>query len=152
MIHTILRAFGSDDRPTDDRASGADDVAGPGQMFGKLRFQMIADTLKTGTSYVATLRIFSRARRVSQRENNLVVYLTDDRNRRYDALPDKSAVPFNVQLGPEESMETTRTFEAPGDAKHVGAVIAHEGGFPIAWFIVGEEAWFRKPTVVQYDP
>jgi len=28
-------------------------------------------------------------------------------------------------------------------------VFAHEGGFPIAWFIIGYDTWFRKPTLVQ---
>jgi hypothetical protein len=29
----------------------------------------------------------------------------------------------------------------------VGAVIAHEGGFPIGWFIIGYDTWFRKPPL-----
>jgi len=109
--------------------------------------------LKGCIAYIANLRLFSRARRVSQRENNLVVYLTDSRGRRYDPVPDRSAIPLNVRLGPEESIETTRTFEAPADAKGLGVVIAHEGGFPpMNWLIVGEEAWFRKPAIVAYHP
>ena len=43
MIHTILRAVCSKDDQTDDRAFGADDVAGIGPMFRKLRSLMIAD-------------------------------------------------------------------------------------------------------------
>jgi hypothetical protein len=28
-------------------------------------------------------------------------------------------------------------------------VIAHEGGFPIGWFIIGYDTWFRKPPIVR---
>jgi len=102
-----------------------------------------------GISYIVTLQISSRARRVSQREIGIVVYLTDDRGRRYDPAPDNSAVPLNVLLGPQEAVAATRAFEVPADAREVGLVVSHEGGFPIGWFIVGYETWFRKPTLVR---
>lgn len=51
-------------------------------------------------NYTVGLRLSSRALRVAQRENNLAVYLTDDLDRRYDPLPDPSAVPFQVLLHP----------------------------------------------------
>jgi hypothetical protein len=102
-----------------------------------------------GLHYLITLRLSSTARRVTQRENEVVVYLTDDRGRRYDPVPDRSAVPLNVQLGPQESVTATRSFELPADAREPGLVIAHEGGFPIGWFIIGYETWFHKPTIVR---
>ena len=98
-------------------------------------------------SYTVGLRVSSRARRVSQRERNVVVYLTDDRGRRYDPIPQEADIPLSVMLRPQESVETKRVFEVPADA-HVGLVIAHEGGFPIGWFIIGYETWFRKPAVL----
>jgi hypothetical protein len=97
--------------------------------------------------YTVDLRLFSRARRISQRENNVAVYLTDARGRRYDSLADESAVPFNVLLGPGESIMASRAFVVPADAARVGVVVAHEGGFPIGWFILGYDTWFRKPPV-----
>jgi hypothetical protein len=89
------------------------------------------------------------ARGVTQRENAVVVYLADERGRRYDPIPDPSAVPLNIQLGPQESVAATRSFELPPDAREPGLVIAHEGGFPIGWFIIGDETWFHKPTIVR---
>jgi hypothetical protein len=100
-------------------------------------------------SYVVTLQISSRARRVSQRENGVVVYLTDDRGRRYDPAPDTSDVPLNVLLEPQKSVAATRAFEVPADAREIGLIVGHEGGFPIGWFIIGYETWFRKPTLVR---
>jgi len=102
-----------------------------------------------GVSYTVTLRLSSTARRVFQRENGVVVYLADDRGRRYDPIPNRWEVPINVRLGPQESVTATRVFQAPADAHELGLVIAHEGGFPIGWFIIGDETWFHKPTIVR---
>ena len=101
--------------------------------------------------YRADLRLSSRARRVSQREKNVVVYLADDRGRRYDPVADASDVPISVLLRPQESVEVSRSFAVPADAGRVGVVIAHEGGFPIGWFIIGYDTWFRKPPIVRID-
>jgi hypothetical protein len=99
-------------------------------------------------AYLVTLRLFSSARRVTQRENNVIVFLADDRGRRFDPIPKQSDVSFNVQLGPQESVNATRAFELPGDAHSPGLVVTHAGGFPIGWFIVGYETWFHKPAIV----
>ena len=100
-------------------------------------------------AYRVDLRLSSRARRVSQRERNLAVYLTDDQGRRYDPVADSLAAPFSVLLGPGESAVVSRTFLVPPETGGVGAVIAHEGGFPIGWFIIGYDTWFRKPPIVR---
>jgi hypothetical protein len=101
------------------------------------------------TEYRVELRLSSRARRISQRENHVVLYLTDQRGRRYDPVADESQVPFNTLLQAQESVVASRSFVVPGDAAEVGAVIAHEGGFPISWFIIGYDTWFRKPPLVK---
>ena len=100
-------------------------------------------------AYYVDVRLSSHARRVSQRENNLTVYLTDREGRRYDPVADSSTAPFNVLLQPRESVVVSRSFLAPAEAKDLGLVITHEGGFPIGWFIIGYDTWFRKPAVVQ---
>ena len=101
-------------------------------------------------TYAVTLRLSSRALRVTQREQGVVVYLIDNKGRRYDPLPDPSAVPISVLLHPQESVLAKRVFETPGDTNVTGLVIAREGGFPIGWLIIGDEAWFRKPTLVRF--
>ena len=100
-------------------------------------------------AYYVDLRLSSRARRVSQRENNLTVYLTDREGRRYDPVASSSTTPFNVLLQPQESVVVSRSFLVPAEAKDLGLVITHEGGFPIGWFIIGYDTWLRKPAVVQ---
>lgn len=104
-----------------------------------------------GIRYSVDLRLSSRARRVTQRENNLAVYLTDNRHRRYDPVVYSFTTPFNVPLQPQESVIVGRSFLIPAEAKAVGLVITHEGGFPIGWFIIGYDTWFRKPAVVQLE-
>ena len=99
--------------------------------------------------YDVTLRLSSRARRVAQRERNLAVYLTDDRDLRCDPAPAGPAAGFDVLLQPGESVVVERSFAVPAAAAGVKLVTAHEGGFPIGWFIIGYDTWFRKPAVVQ---
>src|SRR5260370_38081344 len=94
-------------------------------------------------SYEVTLRIFSQAQRVAQRENGLMVYLTDAGGNRYDPVPDSSEVPLNIRLEAQQSVMATRVFKVPPDARDLGFVVAHEGGFPIAWFIIGRSP-FQK--------
>lgn len=101
-----------------------------------------------GVDYIVTLRLSSQARRVSQREKSLAVYLTDSRGRRYDPIPRPDDVPFDVRLGPGESVTATRLFHLPSDVAQPGLVAAHEGGFPIGWLIIGYETWFHKPAIV----
>jgi hypothetical protein len=102
-------------------------------------------------AYDVTLRLSSRARRVPQRENGTVVYLTDARGRRFDPVAQASEVPLNTLLQPGESAMAKRRFELPADAREVGLVYAHEGGFPIGWFIIGENPWFHGPDIVRLD-
>jgi hypothetical protein len=100
------------------------------------------------SSYLVDLRISSRARRISQRELNLAVYLTDRANHRYNPTSQPSDIPFSTVLAPGESVHLTRHFPVPAYARDLNLVIQHEGGFPIGWFIIGYDTWFRKPPLV----
>ena len=99
-------------------------------------------------SYLVTLSLISRAKRISQRERNVVVYLTDASGKRYDPAPSSADVPISSLLAPGDSIQATRRFNLPTGVRPVGVVIDHEGGFPIGWFIIGYETWFRKPAVL----
>lgn len=99
--------------------------------------------------YAVTLRVFSRARRATQRENGVTVYVLDDRGRHYTPRDDPRAAPFNVRLGPGESVTTTRSFVLPADAEHPGLIVAHSR-FP-GMFIIGDnESLLHKPSVVRF--
>jgi hypothetical protein len=105
-------------------------------------------------SYDVTILISSRAKRISQRENNVVVYLTDDRWRRFDSTPQDSDVPINTLLGPGESVIVHRIFRLPADARGVGAVVTHGDGFFAIFpgaLVITENDWFHKPVVTRLD-
>ena len=100
--------------------------------------------------YRVTLRLSSRALRVAQRETGLSVYLLDGGGRRYDALPRVNDVPLDVQLAPGESANAVRVFHVDPTAQDLVCVVAHEGGFPIGWFIIGGQPFSRR-TVVRLE-
>jgi hypothetical protein len=100
-------------------------------------------------SYDVTLRLSNRARRMPMGEKGTVVYLTDAQGRRYNPQPDEAMVPFDTQLQPGTSVIARRRFDVARDARDVGLVYTHEGGFPIGWLIVGEGGWFSQPPIVR---
>ena len=102
-------------------------------------------------SYNVSLRIFSQARRVSQRAKGASIFVIDQRGNRYAPEPDLSAVPLDVLLQPGESVTTSRLFKLPADAAGLGLVTGHGGPgcFP-GCFIIGDNAsLFHKRTFVR---
>jgi hypothetical protein len=103
-------------------------------------------------SYSVSLRIFSQARRVSQRAKGAWIYVIDQRGNRYTPEPDPSAVPLDVLLQPGESITTSRLFKLPADADGLGLITGHGGGlgrFP-GGFIIGDNAsLFHKRTFIR---
>jgi len=99
--------------------------------------------------YEVTLCLSNRGRRVPMGEKGTVVYLLDAQGRRYDPLPDKTSGPFDTILQPGESINVTRQFDVPRDSPNLDLIYAHQGGFPIGWFIITEGGWFQKPPIVR---
>ena len=95
------------------------------------------------------LLLSSRAKRVPQGEKGTVVYLLDARGKRYNPQPDPAAIPFDTQLEPGESRETFRRFAVPPDAGSLDLIYTNEGGFPIGFFIIGENDCVHGPPVVR---
>ncbi len=104
--------------------------------------------------YTVSLRLSSRARRVSQRERSLAVYLRDRAGRRYDPLPDVGEVPFDTLLRAGESLEAVRRFRVPAGAAVQGLVIAREGfggRFPGCCIIADENSLLHRRPMVAID-
>ncbi|MCA9990930.1 MAG: hypothetical protein H6666_18090 [Ardenticatenaceae bacterium] len=97
--------------------------------------------------YVVHAQIFSRARRAPQRETGVVLYLADAAEHRFEAVRSAGDVAFDARLLPNEAVDVARTFRLPSGATPAGVVIAHEGGFPIGWLIIGDGP-FKKPPIV----
>jgi len=103
-----------------------------------------------GTALTVTLRVSNRARRVSQRENGVVVAVLDEKGRRFEAAAPREETPFNVLLQPGESVTTTRTFDVSGASGQLSLAVEHAGfsRFP-GMFIIGDDSsLFHKPTIV----
>src|SRR5206468_1499936 len=83
----------------------------------------------TADTVTVTFGVASRARRAAQRERFVVAYLRAGDGRRFDALADPSAVPFDTLLAPGQTMWARRRFVVPAGAAGLGLVIAREGGF-----------------------
>ena len=102
-------------------------------------------------SWHVTLRVSSRALRVTQRENGAAVHLVDSNGRIYRPDPSATAVPLDGAVGPGGSFEAERVFRLPPDAAGVRLVYNHEGGFPIGAFIIGENQLFHDTTVIALE-
>jgi hypothetical protein len=101
--------------------------------------------------YNVTLRIFSRALRVAQRENVARdVYLVDARWKRYDPILAASEVPLNTLLQPGESVTTSRRFELPVDDRGVGLMVDRSSILPFC-VIIGECGAFHKGALIRLD-
>ena len=100
--------------------------------------------------YEITLRIFSRARRVAQRE--LVakdVYLVDAQWRRYDPVRTGAEIPLNTLLQAGQSVITSRRFEVPADARGIGLMV-ERSSTPVC-LVIGECEAFHKGTIVRLE-
>jgi hypothetical protein len=99
--------------------------------------------------YQASARIFSTAKRVSQREKGIALYMEGTDRRRYAARMDSATQPFDLPLNPGESVAVSRVFQPPDGTTPAGIVVTHER-FPIDWFVIGEGAsLFHKEPLVE---
>jgi hypothetical protein len=109
-----------------------------------------------GTFYVVTLRVSSRAKRITQREPDIDVYLIDDLGRRISISPSGQQAltqaslagePLTSFVAPGASFQSSLAFDVPPDARHVGLVKASHGWFPVRLIIGDPGSWLHKPTV-----
>lgn len=105
----------------------------------------------SSVSWTVTLRISSRARRITQSERGAAIYLTDSRHRRFEAVPGASTGALDARLAPGESADVSQTFTLPPDAIDVGVVFTHARGFPIGLFIIGENELFHPGAIVRLE-
>ena len=104
------------------------------------------------TRYDVALRIFSRARRVAQRESVAKdVFLVDERWNRYDPTPAASEPPLNTLLQPGASVAAHRSFNLPRGAQGVRLELDHSNdGFPVC-LVIGECGAFHKAIAIRLE-
>jgi hypothetical protein len=104
----------------------------------------------TDSSTVVTFRVSSRARRVTQRERFVVVYLRDSGGRRYDPDPAPDQPPFDVALAPGASVSTKRVFRVPRNTRGLGVIVTRAGDVPFPrCCIIGTGIFHKEPIVAQ---
>jgi hypothetical protein len=100
--------------------------------------------------YDVTLRIFSRARRVAQREMGAKdVYLVDAQWRRYEPVRTGAEIPLNTLLQAGQSVIASRRFEVPADARGLGLMV-DRSSTPVC-LVIGECEAFHKGTIVRLE-
>ena len=100
------------------------------------------------TTILVFFRLASRARRVTQRERFVVSYLRDSAGFRYDPNPAPDQPPFDVALGPGESIETERVFRVSPRARGLGVIVTREGDFPFPRCCIIGTGIFHKDAIV----
>jgi hypothetical protein len=110
-----------------------------------------------GVFYIVTIRVSSRAKRVSQRAPDSKVILTDRQEKRYDPSPagqkayeaaNGPAAPLGALLAPGASFTTVRVFDLPKNAVDPSAIVLHGEG--PGWFVIGDDAsLLHKRTVIR---
>jgi hypothetical protein len=125
---------------------------GDSQCFDDWCITVVGANRTRPDSIEVALRLSSRAKRVPQGEKGTVVYLIDSQGRRYNPDPNSVTVPFSTLLQPGESITATRRFDLPADASGLSLVHTNEGGFPIGFFIAGENGqYFHGPPLVRLE-
>jgi len=69
--------------------------------------------------YKLDVRIFSDANTVKTSAKGAVLYLLDERGRRFELINDPSVISFDVPLEPKQSIHTTLTFAVAADVQHL---------------------------------
>jgi len=108
----------------------------------------VDDARQLTDSTVVTVRLSSRARRVTQRERFVVVYLRDSGGRRYDPDPAPDQPPFDVTLEPGAMVLTKRVFRVQRNTRGLGVIVTREGDVPFPrCCIIGTGIFHKEPIV-----
>jgi len=98
--------------------------------------------------YKTDVRIFSDADNVKVSAKGASLYLVDERGRRFSIVPDPAVAPFDTELSPKQSVDTTLTFRVPADAQHL--FLRGDGDLWISYFFIGDDsALLHRPTLIR---
>jgi hypothetical protein len=77
------------------------------------------ETRGSQTLYKIKVRLFSDANTVKVSFGNVSLFLQDESGRRFPMIDDPSVTPYDTYLEPQQSIETTLTFDVAADAKEL---------------------------------
>jgi hypothetical protein len=96
-------------------------------------------------TYIVQLTLSNRARGTAQFERGTNLYLFDSTGRQY--APIEAVTPFEQPMQPGESLHGSRKYTVSPEATHLQVAYLHDRGFPIGWFIIGENRWIHGAGV-----
>ena len=102
-------------------------------------------------AYKVDVRIFSDANRVQTSAKGVSLYLVDERGRRFPLVRDPSVIPFDVALDPGQSVNTSLTFVAAGDARQL-FLTGDTQGEPPFWvklYFGSDDSLLHKRTLLR---
>jgi hypothetical protein len=79
------------------------------------------------------VRIFSDANHGTRSARGASVYMLDEHKHRFPLVNDSSNVPFDTALAPGQLVNTSLTFQVPGNAQHLFLTGDPASGPPIDW-------------------
>jgi hypothetical protein len=129
-------------------------VVNPGQSYCVdswcIGIQNVTKTaLGQTVAYKADVRIFSDLNSGITSAKGASLYLVDERGRRFPLVQDPSVIPFDTELSPKQSVDTSLTFLVAADAQH----LALRGDGPSLWiakFFIGDDsAILHRPTLIR---
>jgi hypothetical protein len=101
---------------------------------------------QSGTSYRFEIRLFTEANHGPRSAKGASVYLVDEHNRRFLPISDHSATPFDIDVEPRQSVNTSLTFHVPSDA-HTLAFAASMDHLQYASFMIGSGDLLHNPRL-----
>jgi hypothetical protein len=106
------------------------------------------------TVYRAEARIFSDVNStVKTSGKGLSLYLLDEHNRRFPLFADRTVTPFDVELNPGQSVDTSLTFHTPADAQQLYLKVDWPGNRLVnvlVKFVIGNDrSLFHRPTLLR---
>ena len=129
-------------------------VVNPGQAYcidsWCISIQNVTRTpLGQTVAYKADVRIFSDLNTGTTSARGASLYVVDERGRRFPLVPDAAVAPFDTELSPKQSIDTSLTFLVAADAQHLS--LRGDGpGLWISKFFIGDDsAWLHRPTLIR---
>ena len=101
---------------------------------------------QAGTSYRFDIRLFTKANHGPRSTKGASLYLIDEHNRRFFPIPDNSATPFDTDIEPGQSVNTSLTFHVPSDARTLAFAAAMDH-LQYASFIIGSGDLLHNPRL-----
>ena len=110
-----------------------------------------------GEFYLATVRVSSRAKAITQRALDVQVSLLDGSHQRYDPSSSSQQAldaiggggqPLSSELAPFGSFTRTVVFDLPKGSSHLALVVTHSL-FPDLLVIGSEQSFLHQPTIIE---